>query len=593
VRFHWLLPSIIGVLGSLLLSSTAHAARLQLWRFNQTENRLVFTTDEGIQPRAQYVPNPNRVVIDLPGVRLDRPSITQTVGGAIREIRLGQYDEQTTRIVIELSAGYSLDPQQVEVRGSTATQWIVQLPTPQPIAQSPATGTPANQSAPPALGAATQLDSVQVTPDGFFIRTTGAAPELEMDRSRNRRELRIDLENTSISPGFAQRDQTINRFGVNRLEITQEETSPPIARITLELSDPASDWQATVSSLGGIVLIPSGIGTSLGDRASSATDSSSPVASTPTRLTQAAAVIQAVDLAASDTQLLIRSQGAIDYTGRWNRSSGEYEITISNAELAEEVRGPELGNNAPLQRVRLREEEDQVIVLIQPARNVRIGELNQPAPQLLALDLQRTGQQVPGRPSQPSLSSDLPRVQQGRVVVVIDPGHGGPDPGAVGIGGLREVDVVLPVSLEVATLLQQQGVEVVLTRSDDRDLDLEPRVQIAERANADLFVSIHANAISLSRPEVNGIETYYYSDRGLRVARVLHSNMLQVPGVQDRGIRQARFYVIRNTSMPAVLLELGFVTGAQDVRLLTDPNFRSQMARAIALGILQYIQQNF
>lgn len=590
---HWLLPGILGVLGSLLLSTTANAARLQLWRFNQAENRLVFTTDEGIQPRAQYVPNPNRVVIDLPGVRLDRPSITQAVGGAIREIRLGQFDEQTTRIVIELAAGYTLDPQQVEVRGSTATQWIVQLPTPQPIAQTPATGRSPNPSAPPALGAATQLESVQVTPDGFFIRTTGTAPDLEVDRSRNRRELTVDLTNTAISPNFAQRDQTINRFGVNRLEITQEQTSPPIARISLELSDPAPDWQATVSPLGGIVLIPSGIGTALGDRASTPTSNSSPAAATPNRLTQAVAIIQAVDLAAGDTQLLIRSQGAIDYTGRWNRSSGEYEIVISNAELADEVRGPELENNAPLQRVRLREEANQVIVLVQPAQGVRIGELNQPAPELLALDLRRAGQQVPGRPSQPSLSSELPRVQQGRVVVVIDPGHGGPDPGAIGIGGLQEVDIVLPVGLEVAALLQQQGVEAVLTRRDDRDLDLEPRVQIAERANADLFVSIHANAISLSRPDVNGIETYYYSDRGLQVARVLHSNMLQVPGVQDRGIRQARFYVIRNTSMPAVLLELGFVTGAQDARLLSDPNFRSQMARAIALGILQYIQQNF
>jgi N-acetylmuramoyl-L-alanine amidase len=174
---------------------------------------------------------------------------------------------------------------------------------------------------------------------------------------------------------------------------------------------------------------------------------------------------------------------------------------------------------------------------------------------------------------------------------VIDPGHGGIDPGAIGIGGLREVDVLWPVSMEVTRLLEQQGIRVVLTRTDNRTVELQPRVQIAQRANADVFVSIHANAISMSRPDVNGTETFYASPEGRRLAQAIQSSMIQATGMRDRGVKSARFYVIRNTTMPAVLVELGFVTGAEDAPRLSDPAFRSRMAQAIVRGILQYVRQ--
>jgi N-acetylmuramoyl-L-alanine amidase len=108
---------------------------------------------------------------------------------------------------------------------------------------------------------------------------------------------------------------------------------------------------------------------------------------------------------------------------------------------------------------------------------------------------------------------------------------------------------------------------------------------------ADLFVSIHANSINLSRPDVSGLETYYYSS-GQRLARTIHSSILQSLDIKDRGVRQARFYVLRKSSMPSVLVEVGFVTGREDAAKLSNPDYRNQMAQAIARGILQYIQQN-
>jgi N-acetylmuramoyl-L-alanine amidase len=199
------------------------------------------------------------------------------------------------------------------------------------------------------------------------------------------------------------------------------------------------------------------------------------------------------------------------------------------------------------------------------------------------------GRATSGRP----LSTDgLPPVPRGRFRVVIDPGHGGPDPGAVGIGGLRETDVVLDVSLQVAQLLQARGVQVLMTRTSDVDVDLPPRVSLANSSNADVFVSIHANALSMARPDVNGVETFYFqSGNSQRLAQAIQSRIMAIsPGTPDRGARPGRFFVIRRTVMPAALAEMGFVTGSVDAPRLADPNFRRRMAVAISAGILDFLQ---
>lgn len=188
-------------------------------------------------------------------------------------------------------------------------------------------------------------------------------------------------------------------------------------------------------------------------------------------------------------------------------------------------------------------------------------------------------------------STPLPAVPRGGKIVVIDPGHGGGDPGAVGIGGIRESEVVLDISRQVVALLKQQGVEAVMTRTRDVEIELEPRVQFAERANADVFVSIHANAFDARRTDVNGIETFYYSGgSGQPLARTVQDSLLQELGARDRGVKSANFYVIRYTSMPAILVETGFVTGAEDAARLSTAAGRARIAKAIARGILQYLR---
>jgi N-acetylmuramoyl-L-alanine amidase len=189
-------------------------------------------------------------------------------------------------------------------------------------------------------------------------------------------------------------------------------------------------------------------------------------------------------------------------------------------------------------------------------------------------------------------AAGLPSVTRGKYRVVIDPGHGGPDPGAVGIRGIRESEIVLDISLQVARLLEAKGVQVTLTRTAEVDVDLPPRVSIANRVGANAFVSIHANAISMARPDVNGIETFYYSDRrSARLAAHLQQQMLNVsPGSPNRGVKRGRFFVIRRTTMPAALIEMGFVTGNIDSPRLASSAHRRRLALAIANGILDYLK---
>ncbi len=131
LKVRWLLPSFVSVF---LLSHPAKADSLASWHFNPNQNQLDLTTDEGVQPRVQLIGNPTRLVIDLPGIILGHPQTNQRVGSVIQEIRVGQFDPDTTRMVIALAPGYTLDPKKVRVRGESSTHWFVQLPTPERLA---------------------------------------------------------------------------------------------------------------------------------------------------------------------------------------------------------------------------------------------------------------------------------------------------------------------------------------------------------------------------------------------------------------------------------------------------------------------------
>ncbi|MBE9127412.1 N-acetylmuramoyl-L-alanine amidase, partial [Coleofasciculus sp. LEGE 07081] len=456
-----------------------------------------------------------------------------------------------------------------------------------------------SQPKPPSSGtvAGVELNSFQVTRDGFFIRSSGGEPkDIKVKRSRDRRSIEIDLEGTTLSRDLFGQELAVNRYGVSQIQFQQLNNSPSVVRMTLNVNRDSPDWQALFSSVGGIVVLPRGTTASELGGGSGGTVEVIPVSNV-----SQLATIQSVELANNQTQLLIQADRRVRATSTWDRSANAYRITIPDAQLAERIRGPQLSASSPLSQILLRQQDSRTVaILVKPSPGTQIGQLNQLNDQLLALELQQSRASVPPTGSipvpppaeVPTPPTPPPVVPRGRVVVIVDPGHGGKDPGAIGIGGVQEKNVILPISQEVAAILEQQGIQAVLTRSSDYFVTLQGRVDMAEQARADLFVSIHANAISLSRPDVNGLETYYYSS-GQGLAQTVHNSILQSVDVDNRGVRQARFYVLRKSSMPAILVEVGFLTGREDSAKLSNPAYRSQIAQAIARGILQYIQQSF
>ncbi|MEH2380744.1 MAG: N-acetylmuramoyl-L-alanine amidase [Nostoc sp.] len=629
MKLHWLLPSTIGTI--FMLSSPAMAARLESWRFDANQNRLEINTVGTVQPQAQLIFNPTRLVIDLPGTTFGRPQLTQQVGGGIRSIRVGQFDTETTRIVIELTPGYTLDPKRVQFVGTTGDRWTVQLPRPEvdKVASSPRSAysvvTPDSEPQPrisrvaTTTRGATQLENLQVTGDGLFIRTSGGNPPIQVIRSRDRATIFMDISDASLSPRLAQHNNIpVNKYGLSRVEFTSLQTQPPGIRLTLRVDKNSPDWRVTNSNGTGLVVLPSRLVRLPGsNNSNNRPDNQSDAVSFPTRpsANNSPATIESVQLADNGTQLLIRGDQPLSATGTWDRASGLFRVTIPNAKLAPRVTGPTFAANSPILRVRLQPQKaNTVIVLIQAAGGVQIGQPKQIGDGLLSLPIQGSRRVValPGRPpfalpglpppnrgpfpdpNNPNLQPLLQpqrRVSNGRVVVIIDPGHGGKDSGALGLGGAREKDVILPIGRKLGQILQQNGIQVILTRDSDYFVTLPGRVQLAERANADVFVSIHANSAGASRPDVNGLEVYYY-DSGLDLARIVRSSILQSIGtLKDRGVRRARFYVLRKSSMPSILVETGYMTGREDMARLRTSAYQNQMAEAIARGVLQYLKR--
>jgi N-acetylmuramoyl-L-alanine amidase len=127
-RFQVLLVSVFSFW---LLAVPADAGQLASWKFDPIRNRLDFKTDAGVQPKAVMLFNPTRLVVDLPGITFPKPTITQKLTGNFRSLRIGQFDETTTRIVLELQPGYTLNPKRVQFTGEDPINWYVTIPIPE------------------------------------------------------------------------------------------------------------------------------------------------------------------------------------------------------------------------------------------------------------------------------------------------------------------------------------------------------------------------------------------------------------------------------------------------------------------------------
>lgn len=187
-------------------------------------------------------------------------------------------------------------------------------------------------------------------------------------------------------------------------------------------------------------------------------------------------------------------------------------------------------------------------------------------------------------------------------VIVIDPGHGGYDPGKVSPNGVLEKDINLEISKQLAAVLSQAGAAVIMTRESDEDLsspgtkgiaakhreDLANRVKLANERKADLYISIHCNAFQSSKE--HGAQVFYQpgSEESKLLAMAIQHEIKRLLGNTKREAKGVDYYVTRNTNMPTVIVETGFITNPKEEKLLQDPEYQSKIAWGIYAGIIKY-----
>jgi|SRR3989339_1145818 len=170
--------------------------------------------------------------------------------------------------------------------------------------------------------------------------------------------------------------------------------------------------------------------------------------------------------------------------------------------------------------------------------------------------------------------------------IIIDPGHGGDDPGALAANGPPEKQLTLQTAQLVCQLLHEAGAEVYITRDEDRRSNLHDVVDFANKSRADIFISLHYN--STYNSGISGTETYYYNSHSRRFAEIMHEALVRGLQRKDRGLHRMPFYVIKNTDMPAVLLEPVYLTNCSEQDLAKSQKFQRRLAEAIVKGVEKY-----
>lgn len=198
-------------------------------------------------------------------------------------------------------------------------------------------------------------------------------------------------------------------------------------------------------------------------------------------------------------------------------------------------------------------------------------------------------------PAKSSLGIIAPSVKKvyiphnkGNRKVVLDPGHGGSDYGAIR-EGINEKDINLDVAKRVEAILVSKGISVEMTRERDETVSLQDRTIFTEKKNPSIFVSVHVN--SSKGTQATGIETHYYHPESVDLAQTVHCSLANYVKSPDRGLFKSRFYVINHTNVPAILVEIGFISNDKERAELVSEQRKQQTAKAIADGIIQYLNK--
>jgi len=180
-----------------------------------------------------------------------------------------------------------------------------------------------------------------------------------------------------------------------------------------------------------------------------------------------------------------------------------------------------------------------------------------------------------------------------KLVIVIDAGHGGTDPGTMSANGIYEKDINLAIAKKIAASLSKAHYKVIMVRQDDSTFSLEQRYELANNQQADLFISVHANAIE-NNADVSGMQVLYYPDttqHNAELAQQMLTSLLQATSASDKGaIARPDLAVLRGTTMKSLLIETGFMTNEQEAEKLLQTTYQQKIATAVTKAVDGYVQ---
>jgi N-acetylmuramoyl-L-alanine amidase CwlD len=549
-----------------LFVPVAHAqptADIQSVRFSTTQNRLTLLSSERLSPQIRYLDEVNnpRIVIDLPDAVFQpvRQEINSRAGG-IDRIRISQFSSSppAVRMVLELQAPLDISIRSERMRQGYQTEIV-------PEARNMNT-----QLQPQKVSAAETVQTYELqklTIENNNLKLVGTGPIYPQIRksAQDSSQYTLTLDNfttdlngrQNLSSPFL-KDVRVRREG-RKTEILFSVTNPDIEIV------PYSDGNTCLIQF--LVVANSRNQVQIQD-------------------------IEVTDLSPGLSRIRIHSDKPFDYQMYPLESPHRLVVdTLGTMLLRPQSERSILSST--LQRIRfipVSQDKNSDLRIVFDLKEEATYQYNAaPDGRFLEITVQLK------KRSNVSEDEDRPPpaiLGNQRAFIVVDAGHGGNDPGAIGLKGTREKDVTLAVSEYLKRYLENDNLQVVMTRAEDLEILLQPRVDAANLRNADIFVSVHCNSMPPGNTHVRGIETYYTTPQSLGLANTLHQYLVKELKATDRRVRQRGLFVTRKANMPSVLLEIGFLSNPDEEALLSSPHYQRQVAKAIRDGIYDYLSKN-
>lgn len=557
---------------------------------------LVISTTRKVPYKSYVLSSPDRLVIDISDSVLSAKAanlIKETF--AFKNVKFAQFDSETVRVVVELN-----NHVQYKVIDETSADGF----------QIKVAFTPG-------------IRQVALTDQGITIRSSGEIGQYKVMEFTEPHRLVIDLYDQNLQ--LAQNTIPLNHPLVKQVRASQHSWEPKIARLVLDLDDKieynilrgktAREIIIQTKSLvktttpGKPTEVKKPVETTPTKPSTGQSGTTNPPTTTPTKPTTQPGSGQTTKPtppqptkpatpntapAANETILAeAKEYGDKELVSVGIEGNGQKLVLRTSTPVTYEVYhlvSPER-LVIDLMGVKTKLTQDQITVNKGDVKSVRMHQ--HPDKVRVVYDLGKyEGHRVLSQKRAQVVEISLGFSSLAGAVIVIDPGHGGSDPGAVGGKGTFEKNINLAVALKVAALLKGAGAKVVMTRDSDVYPTLGERVDIANQLNADIFVSVHCN--SLKRVDPGGTEVFVAprsAITSMALAQAVQKSLVKQIGLFDRGVKSNEFYVLNHTNMPSVLVELAFISKEEEEILLNDPAFQDKAALGIYEGIRAFFTQ--